>query len=67
MKKYANIFNRVYESGNVLFVVRIHNKKRRFSISFHDQDDAKEWLEENYYRFFQNPEKYFGMKKKKWL
>jgi len=65
--KYANIYNRVYPSGNNIFRVRMTHKSRSFTLYFHDLDEAKEWLDEHYYKFFENPKKYFDMKKKKWV
>lgn len=71
MKKYSNIDKRIYKSGNISYRVRIGyringQKKKLFSLTFQDQEEAKAWLNENYYKFFEDPDKYIKMKKKYW-
>jgi len=66
-----NIRMRQYENGTIRYRVQIKKGKRKerksFSITFATEQDAREWLEKNYYEFFKEPEKYFLEKKKKWL
>ena len=67
MKKFPNIRERLYKSGNIVYNVRIGFNRKRFSITFQDLEEAKDWLENNYYSFMEDPEKYFKMKRKNWL
>ncbi len=67
MIKHPNIWRRKYKSGNVKYCVRIQAKKHsRLHLTFETEDEARKWLNENYYEYVKNPHKFKDIHKKKW-
>lgn len=62
-----NICLRIYENGTVKYRVTIRSKGKRFSISFDNEQEAREWLQNNYYEYFKDPQKFINSKRKKWI
>jgi hypothetical protein len=67
MQNYPNIQKREYKSGRVRYCVRIQSKKQfKLHITFQTEEDARDWLNENYYEYVKNPNKFKDIHKKKW-
>jgi DNA-dependent RNA polymerase auxiliary subunit epsilon len=66
-KKFPNIWKRIYASGNIKYCVRIQTKNNpRLHVTFDTEEDARKWLNENYYEYVKNPHEFKEIHRKKW-
>jgi hypothetical protein len=61
------LYQRTFPNGTVTYRIKLRPKRQSFSLTFETEEDAKKWLQTNYYACMQFPEHYHLLKKKKWI
>lgn len=64
---FPNIQKRSLINGYFSYRIRIRVREVPIlTLTFYTLEESKEWLNNNYYKYIEHPERYKNIKKKKW-